>query len=148
MPFRYSKTHDAMMNHRFRASLIAGCLAAALASLHAPAARADDRPDEKASLEQLRGVRFEFGERIDSPSAVMDSALSARMAKICRRREIPFIIRPSGAGHDAALFSNAGVPSGMVFVRNAFGSHNPQESMSIGDFLLAADVLYDCMLSL
>ena len=55
---------------------------------------------------------------------------------------------PSGAGHDAALFSNAGVPSGMVFVRNAFGSHNPQESMSIEDFLLAADVLYDCILSI
>ncbi len=104
--------------------------------------------EECASLEQSRGVRFEFGERIDSPSAVMDSALSARMAKICRRREIPFIIMPSGAGHDAALFSNAGVPSGMVFVRNAFGSHNPQESMSIEDFLLAADVLYDCMLSI
>ncbi len=63
MPFRYSKTHDAMMNHRFRASLIAGCLAAALASLHAPAARADDRPDEKASLEQLR----------ETVSALLDS---------------------------------------------------------------------------
>lgn len=104
--------------------------------------------EECAALEQSRGVRFEFGERIDSPPATMDSALAARMARICRKRDIPFIIMPSGAGHDAALFSNAGIPSGMVFVRNAQGSHNPRESMSMEDFLLGAEVLYDCMLTL
>ena len=32
---------------------------------------------------------------------------------------------PSGAGHDAAVFANAGIPSAMIFVRNEHGSHNP-----------------------
>ena len=34
---------------------------------------------------------------------------------------------PSGAGHDAAVFANAGIPSAMIFVRNENGSHNPRE---------------------
>ena len=41
---------------------------------------------------------------------------------------------PSGGGHDAGDFANAGVPSGMVFVRNPNGSHNPDEAMTIADF--------------
>jgi N-carbamoyl-L-amino-acid hydrolase len=40
---------------------------------------------------------------------------------------------PSGAGHDAAAFAGAGVPSAMLFVRNRNGSHNPDESMEIAD---------------
>jgi len=32
---------------------------------------------------------------------------------------------PSGAGHDAAVFANEGIPSAMIFVRNENGSHNP-----------------------
>jgi N-carbamoyl-L-amino-acid hydrolase len=47
----------------------------------------------------------------------------------------------SGAGHDAAVFANAGVPSAMVFVRNQNGSHNPQEGMEMDDFLAGAEVL-------
>jgi N-carbamoyl-L-amino-acid hydrolase len=48
---------------------------------------------------------------------------------------------PSGAGHDAAMFSQAGVPTAMVFIRNANGSHNPRESMDLDDFRSAASVL-------
>ncbi|MPN13440.1 hypothetical protein SDC9_160761 [bioreactor metagenome] len=47
----------------------------------------------------------------------------------------------SGAGHDAAVFANAGVPSAMVFIRNENGSHNPHEAMDIGDFLAGVDLL-------
>ena len=36
---------------------------------------------------------------------------------------------PSGAGHDAAVFANDGIPSAMIFVRNENGSHNPNEAM-------------------
>ena len=45
------------------------------------------------------------------------------------------------AGHDAAVFANAGVPSAMIFVRNEHGSHNPQESMRISDFLAGVAVM-------
>ena len=47
----------------------------------------------------------------------------------------------SGAGHDAAVFANAGVPSAMVFIRNENGSHNPHEAMDIDDFLAGVDLL-------
>ena len=50
-------------------------------------------------------------------------------------RASPFDVIPSGAGHDAALFANAGIPSGMLFVRNQNGSHNPHEAMEIDDFM-------------
>jgi N-carbamoyl-L-amino-acid hydrolase len=49
---------------------------------------------------------------------------------------------PSGAGHDAAVFANAGVPSAMLFVRNEHGSHNPKEAMAMDDFLRGAEVLW------
>jgi N-carbamoyl-L-amino-acid hydrolase len=48
---------------------------------------------------------------------------------------------PSGAGHDASLFANAGIPSAMLFVRNQHGSHNPREAMDLDDFMLGVDVI-------
>jgi N-carbamoyl-L-amino-acid hydrolase len=47
----------------------------------------------------------------------------------------------SPASHDAAAFAAAGVPMGMIFVRNENGSHNPHEAMTIEDFLDGASVL-------
>ena len=34
----------------------------------------------------------------------------------------------------AAIFTPAGIPSGMISVRNAYGSHNADESMDLDDF--------------
>jgi N-carbamoyl-L-amino-acid hydrolase len=48
----------------------------------------------------------------------------------------------SGAGHDAAIFANAGVPSAMIFIRNENGSHNPREMMQLDDFMKGTDLLY------
>ena len=33
------------------------------------------------------------------------------------------------------------MPSGMIFVRNEHGSHNPKEAMEMDDFLLGADLM-------
>jgi N-carbamoyl-L-amino-acid hydrolase len=52
---------------------------------------------------------------------------------------------PSGAGHDASLFANAGVPAGMLFIRNQNGSHNPDEAMDMADFMLGVQVLDDAV---
>ncbi len=48
---------------------------------------------------------------------------------------------PSGAGHDAAVFAKMDVPTGMIFVRNEQGSHNPDEAMTLDDFGIAARAL-------
>jgi len=39
------------------------------------------------------------------------------------------------------VFAAHGVPTGMVFVRNANGSHNPDEAMDMADFTQATEVL-------
>jgi N-carbamoyl-L-amino-acid hydrolase len=54
---------------------------------------------------------------------------------------IPIRSIASGASHDAAAFAQAGIPMGMLFIRNANGSHNPDEKMEIRDLLEAARLL-------
>ena len=48
---------------------------------------------------------------------------------------------PSGAGHDAAVIASVGIPTGMIFVANQNGSHNPFEQMEMSDFLKGCAVL-------
>ena len=96
---------------------------------------------ECTAIGRERQVRFEFDRRILASPATMDTQISALLAKICTDRGHPFEIIPSGAGHDASMFANAGIPSGMVFVRNQNGSHNPEEAMDMDDFMLGVDVL-------
>jgi len=93
------------------------------------------------SIARERGVRFDFDRCLASAPALMDPHLRATLADACARLDVPFATLPSGAGHDAALFANAGVPSGMLFVRNEHGSHNPREAMDIADFMLGVGVL-------
>lgn len=85
-------------------------------------------------LEASHGVRFDWGPVSGSQPAVMDEPLQhalrgAALAAGVQPRQLP-----SGAGHDAATFSNRGVPTAMLFVRNANGSHNPEEAMAMDDF--------------
>lgn len=100
---------------------------------------------ECESIGATRGVRFEFDEPIFSAPATMDGALVEALSRICAARGISYMRIPSGAGHDAALFANVGVPSGMIFVRNQHGSHNSDEAMRTDDFMLATDVLYEAV---
>ncbi len=88
-----------------------------------------------------RGVDFRLDRRLDSAPAVMDADWVARLKAAARGLGLPDEEIPSGAGHDAAVFANAGVPSAMVFVRNEHGSHNPREAMAIDDFLSGVAVM-------
>jgi N-carbamoyl-L-amino-acid hydrolase len=98
---------------------------------------------EMASIERERGVKFQLDRRLLSEPAVTDPQLCDLMAKACHERGIAHERIPSGAGHDAALFANGGVPSAMVFVRNQHGSHNPHEAMELSDFMLGTQVMAD-----
>lgn len=44
-------------------------------------------------------------------------------------------------GHDPVAFSEAGIPAGLVFIRNQCGSHNPKEAMRMEDFAEACRVV-------
>jgi beta-ureidopropionase / N-carbamoyl-L-amino-acid hydrolase len=96
---------------------------------------------ECTMIGEERGVKFGFDRRIDSAPATMDAEWIGRLNRAAQRLEIPAEEMPSGAGHDAAVFANAGIPSAMVFVRNENGSHNPREAMTIEDFLSGVSVM-------
>ncbi|MPZ42759.1 MAG: hydantoinase/carbamoylase family amidase [Betaproteobacteria bacterium] len=88
-----------------------------------------------------RRVRFELGAFDLSPPASMDAGLQDALAQGAQALGIAAPSLPSGAGHDAQDFAHAGFRSGMIFVRNANGSHNPDEAMAMKDFCLGTQLL-------
>ncbi|WP_291666359.1 Zn-dependent hydrolase [Bosea sp. (in: a-proteobacteria)] len=92
-----------------------------------------------------RGVAFEVDRRLESAPAVMDPGWIARLKAAARDLGLPDEEVPSGAGHDAAVFANAGIPSAMIFVRNEHGSHNPREAMAMADFLAGIAVMREAV---
>lgn len=103
--------------------------------------------EEGASIGRSRGVTFEFGPAVPTAPAIMDDRLVAHFDAVCERLEIPHERLPSGAGHDASIFANEGVPTTMIFIRNEHGSHNPAEAMEYDDFFLGAEVLINGLLT-
>ena len=88
-------------------------------------------------------MRFELDEEMSSAPALMAESVIQSLRKAMVQTGLEPFVMPSGGGHDAAIFANAGVPSGMIFLRNRNGSHNPEEALDIADFLLGAEVLYN-----
>jgi len=93
-------------------------------------------------IEVRRRVRFELGPESGSRPAPMDPAVRAGLARAADRLGIAYRVMPSGGGHDAAAFAAAGIPAGMIFVRNQNGSHNPNEGMRLEDFAKACAVVH------
>lgn len=96
---------------------------------------------EMADIARARGVRFDMGTQSAVDPALMDLDLVAGLEKAMAQVTGEAFSMASGGGHDAAVFAQAGVPSGMVFVRNRNGSHNPDEAMEIADFMVGVDIL-------
>jgi N-carbamoyl-L-amino-acid hydrolase len=92
-----------------------------------------------------RRVTIELGPYTNALPALMDGALVARLQAGAERLGFDIPLMPSGAGHDAAIFSNEGVPTVMIFVRNDGGSHNPDERMELDDFAVAVALLADAV---
>ncbi|HET6925940.1 MAG TPA: Zn-dependent hydrolase [Hyphomicrobiaceae bacterium] len=97
--------------------------------------------DLAKAIASRRGVRFVFGERASAEVAPSDLQLVGKLAECAAALGIVTMPLASPASHDTATFTVAGVPSAMLFVRNANGSHNPREAMEIDDFLDGASVL-------
>ena len=98
---------------------------------------ADEARRAAARIGAAYRVSFDLGATSDSPPAVMDDRLRAGLRAQLRQ---PYEM-PSGAGHDAAVFAKMGIPTGMIFVRNENGSHNPDEAMALEDFATGAQAL-------
>jgi N-carbamoyl-L-amino-acid hydrolase len=92
-----------------------------------------------------RGVEFRLDRRLESAPAIMDPDWVGRLKAIARSLGLPDEEIPSGAGHDAAVFANEGIPTAMIFVRNEHGSHNPDEAMDISDFLAGVTIMREAL---
>lgn len=92
-------------------------------------------------IEAHRSVRFEFGPRASAAVGIMSPSIRTEMEQAAGMLDIHAAAIGSPASHDAAAFAAAGVPTAMIFVRNANGSHNPDEAMEIADFLDACALL-------
>ncbi len=103
--------------------------------------------EEMANVGRSRGVAFDLGPAMPTAPARTDPKLVDHLAAMCKEATVPYERLPSGAGHDAAVFANAGVPTAMIFVRNEHGSHNPNEAMDFDDFFMGAEVLYRALLT-
>lgn len=98
--------------------------------------------EEAERIGAERGVRFEWDDVLVCEASGVDPAVRAALESAAGRHGIPVQTMPSGAGHDAAVLSNAGVPVGMIFVANQNGSHNAREAMKIEDFMAGCELLW------
>lgn len=92
-------------------------------------------------IEERRRVTFDLGRRACAQVGLVDPLITDRMERLAALCGFDHIRLPSPASHDAAAFAEAGVPIGMLLVRNEHGSHNPEEHMEIEDFLKACAVM-------
>lgn len=94
-----------------------------------------------AEIEGACNVSFRLGPETGSMPAKMDAGLLDRLMSTAKDIGTDARTMPCGAGHDAAVFAQNGVPTAMIFIRNRNGSHNPFEAMDIDDFAEAARLL-------
>ena len=94
-----------------------------------------------AAISARRGVVIDPGPRTRANVAPMDGEIRAGLSAAAERLGVGCAPIASGGGHDTAVFAGRGVPTGMIFIRNRNGSHNPDEAMEQADFACACDVL-------
>jgi N-carbamoyl-L-amino-acid hydrolase len=97
---------------------------------------------ECRDISRSRGVEFVFDRKLYTAPALMSEDWLQKISMACEHLDISTEVVASGAGHDAAVFANAGIPSGMIFIRNEHGSHNPHEAMDLKDFFLGVQALH------
>lgn len=94
-----------------------------------------------SGIEARRHVKFDLGQRASAAVGKVDKIILTQLQEAAARLNVPSMMLGSPGSHDAAAFAAAGVPMAMIFVRNRNGSHNPDESMEIDDFLQATSLL-------
>jgi N-carbamoyl-L-amino-acid hydrolase len=98
-------------------------------------------------IEQRRGVRFHRGTKVRAAVGPVDAGIRTALTQGAAALGIKTIDLGSPASHDAAAFAALGVKMGLIFVRNANGSHNASEAMTIEDFLDGTSVLTEWLVT-
>jgi N-carbamoyl-L-amino-acid hydrolase len=112
-------------------------------------ARAASEPALRATLAQIEAEVAASGAVVNeeswTPQTAFDDALVSRLARLLDNAPV----MSTGAGHDAGILANAGVPAVMIFVRNPTGaSHTPAEWAEPEDCLAGIDALARVMAEL
>lgn len=98
-----------------------------------------------ADVAARRGVAIAPGPRNAAPVGPCDAALQSALAAAAARMGIATMPLGSPASHDAANFAAAGIPTGLLLIRNANGSHNPHEAMDTADLMAAAAIFAEML---
>jgi N-carbamoyl-L-amino-acid hydrolase len=99
----------------------------------------DCRADEEAAVRAVLTDLRDFGPAEESWTArtAFHAGLQNELASL-----LGAPVLATGAGHDAGVLANAGIPTSMLFVRNPTGvSHSPQEHAERDDCLAGIDAL-------
>ena len=102
-----------------------------------------------ARIADDRGVKATTTEVLDEAAVPCSARLQKAFAASIARAGLAVRRLPSGAGHDAVMFSGI-TDIGMLFVRCGNGgvSHSPRETVNVGDADIAAHVLLDVIVGL
>lgn len=97
---------------------------------------------------QRRKVQARVQELTADQPVELDRNLIAIIEAVCEQLAVPYLLMPSGAGHDAMNMAKI-TPTGLIFIPCKDGiSHNPAEEASIDDIALGAEVLLHTVLKL
>jgi allantoate deiminase/N-carbamoyl-L-amino-acid hydrolase len=101
---------------------------------------------EVQSVIQRRGLTVTINELMNAPSVPCSPRLQDAFAQAIARMGFPVRRLPSGAGHDAVMFSGL-TEIAMLFVRCGNGgvSHSPLEIVTATDADIAARTLLDVL---
>jgi N-carbamoyl-L-amino-acid hydrolase len=96
---------------------------------------------ELKNIQHSRGLEIRYDIWTSSPKVIFDKSLVALASTTCDTLEIPYILLPSGAGHDAGHL--AGITrAAMIFIPSKGGrSHCPEEWTDFDHVGCGAEVL-------
>ena len=95
----------------------------------------------KTSVELDYRVEISMDAPVINKPASMDADIQAQLTGAAKKAGIDTMAMAAGASHDAAIFTHAGVPSGMLFVRHEGHSHRHDETMELEDLAACTQVL-------
>ncbi|MFM1652652.1 Zn-dependent hydrolase [Brevibacillus sp. B_LB10_24] len=95
-----------------------------------------------------RGLRHHIVVTQDTPPVPADSGIVGLLEKLAEDLQIPAMIMPSGAAHDAMVMAGL-CPMGMIFVRSKDGlSHCPEEFTAKQDLAMGTQLLTNALYQL
>lgn len=101
-----------------------------------------------AEIARRRRVNAQVEELTAEDPVPLHPGIIATLEGVCRRLDVPYMLMPSGAGHDAMNMAHL-TPTGMIFIPCREGiSHNPAEEASLEDIARGAEVLLAALLEL